>query len=85
MELSEHFKVLNCKSFRKVKRCYIDVRVYKCKIVIKQTYCGRRPLTFLDTVARDTGLDVSEVRTVMLDNIELYGVKSSEGYLRNAT
>ena len=34
---------------------------------------------------RDTGLDVSEVWTVMLDNIELYGVKSSEGYLRNAT
>ena len=28
---------------------------------------GRRPLTFLDTVARDAGLDVGDVRTVMLD------------------
>ena len=34
---------------------------------IKQANRGRRPLTFLDTVARDAGLDVGDVRTAMLD------------------
>ncbi len=34
---------------------------------VQQTNRGRRPLTFLDTVARDAGLDVREVRTAMLD------------------
>jgi hypothetical protein len=34
---------------------------------VQQTNRGRRPLTFMDTVARDAGLDVREVRTAMLD------------------
>ena len=28
---------------------------------------GRRPLTFLDTVARDVGLDIGDLKGVMLD------------------
>ena len=31
---------------------------------MQQANRGRRPLTFLDTVARDAGLDVGDVRTV---------------------
>ena len=29
---------------------------------------GRRPLTFLDTVARDEGLELGDLRTAMLDH-----------------
>ena len=34
---------------------------------LQQAKRGRRPLTFLDTVARDTGLEQGELRTAMLD------------------
>ena len=33
----------------------------------QQAKRGRRPLTFLDTVARDTDMDVEDLRAVMLD------------------
>ena len=34
---------------------------------MQQANRGRRPLTFLDIVARDAGLDVGDIRTAMLD------------------
>ena len=34
---------------------------------LQQVGRGRRPLTFLDSVARDTGLDVGDLKGAMLD------------------
>ena len=34
---------------------------------LQQVGRGRRPLTFLDTVARDTGVEISDLRNAMLD------------------
>ena len=34
---------------------------------VRQANRGRRPLTFLDTVARDAGLDVGDIKNAMLD------------------
>ena len=34
---------------------------------VQQANRGRRPLTFLDTVARDAGLDLGDIRNAMLD------------------
>ena len=34
---------------------------------LQQSNRGRRPLTYLDVIARDIGLEVGDVRTAMLD------------------
>ena len=34
---------------------------------LPQTSRGRRPLTFLDSVGRDTGVTLGDMRTAMLD------------------
>ncbi|KAL5270844.1 hypothetical protein ACHWQZ_G001493 [Mnemiopsis leidyi] len=39
---------------------------------LPQTGRGRRPLTFLDTVARDAGVDIGDLRGVMLDRITVW-------------